>query len=74
MAPVVGTFLLTPPFILVFAADATVFGVPLLLAYLLAVWVGLIFGAWRLSGRLRRRLELHGAARRAGRPAPRSRP
>jgi hypothetical protein len=58
VAPVFGTFLLMPPFITVFAAPETVFGVPLILAYLMAVWVGLIFTAWRLSGRLRRRLEL----------------
>ena len=62
ITPVFGALLLSPPFILVFAQEATVLGVPLILAYLGVVWVGLIFGAWRLSGRLRRRLELHGPA------------
>jgi hypothetical protein len=65
VAPVLGVFLLMPPFISVFAPAKTVFGVPLILAYLMVVWVGLIFAAWRLSGRLRRRLELN---------APRPRP
>ncbi|MFT4792997.1 MAG: hypothetical protein ACJAVR_000646 [Paracoccaceae bacterium] len=59
VVPVLGAFLLMPPYITVFAAPETVFGVPLILAYLMVVWVGLIFSAWRLSGRLRRRLELN---------------
>jgi hypothetical protein len=58
LLPMLGAFLLVPPFITVFAADASIFGVPMLLAYMLAVWVALIFGAWRLSGRLRQRLAL----------------
>lgn len=69
VAPVLGAFMLMPPFITVFGAPETVFGVPLILAYLLAVWVALIFTAWRLSGRLRRRLELN-APRPRPAPAP----
>lgn len=64
MLPILGTFLLAPPFILVFARPTEIAGVPLLLAYLALVWAGLILGAWRLSSRLRRRLAL-------GAPAPR---
>lgn len=70
VAPVFGVFLLMPPFISVFAAPEAVFGVPLILAYLMAVWVGLIFTAWRLSGRLRRRLELHSPRPRLAPSAP----
>jgi hypothetical protein len=49
LVPLVGLFLLMPPFIRVFAGGATVFGAPLILAYLLAVWVGLIVAAARLA-------------------------
>lgn len=42
VVPAAGLFMLMPPFIQVFAGDATVFGAPLILAYLLAVWIGLI--------------------------------
>jgi hypothetical protein len=58
LLPMLGAFLLAPPFIVVFSADVSVVGVPLVLAYMLAVWVGLIFGTWRLSGRLSQRLAL----------------
>ncbi len=55
LLPVLGVFLLMPPFVRVFAGDVTVFGAPLILAYLLAVWVALIVAAAQLSRGLRGR-------------------
>ncbi len=55
LLPAVGLFLLMPPFIGVFARGGTVFGAPLILAYLLAVWLGLILAARRLARGLRGR-------------------
>ncbi len=37
-----GAIVTSPPFLAIFALDASVFGVPLLYAYLFAVWGGLI--------------------------------
>lgn len=72
MLPICGAFALCPPFILVFARPAEAFGLPLILFYLGAVWVGLIFGAWRLSWRLRRRLTLSAPPRPGLPPEPRA--
>ena len=55
LLPVVGAFLLMPPFVLVFAGGGTVLGAPLILAYLLLVWLGLIVAAARLARGLKRR-------------------
>ncbi len=37
-----GAIATSPPFLAIFALDAVVFGIPLLYAYLFAVWAGLI--------------------------------
>ncbi len=52
VVPAAGLFLLMPPFILAFASDAAVFGAPLLLVYLLAVWAGLIVATAMLARRV----------------------
>jgi hypothetical protein len=49
LLPVIGLFLLLPPVIAPFAAPVDVAGVPLLVLYLFAVWLGLIVAAMRLS-------------------------
>ena len=55
LMPLVGLFLLMPPFIRVFAHDGRVFGAPSALVFLLAVWLGLILLTRRLGRRLARR-------------------
>jgi hypothetical protein len=47
--PILGVFLLMPPFIRVFVSSATVSGVPLIICYLFTMWAALIFCAWRLA-------------------------
>lgn len=55
IVPVAGTLLLLPPLVGLFARpDITVFGIPLILAYLMVVWVGIIGITAALAGRLRR--------------------
>lgn len=51
--PVVGLILFSPPFITLFASDATVFGAPYIVVYLFAAWTALIVAALGLSRRLR---------------------
>ena len=53
--PVLGTFLLMPPVVLLFATDTTVAGVPLIVVYLFGVWLALIGCAAWLARRLRPR-------------------
>jgi hypothetical protein len=50
--PLVGLLLLMPPFGRIFAIDATVMGVPLVVGYAFAVWAALIVAAFLLSRRL----------------------
>lgn len=49
MLPLIGLFLLLPPVIAPFAAPVDVAGVPLLVIYLFAVWLGLIVAAALLA-------------------------
>mgnify|MGYP000020278090 CR=1 FL=1 len=54
LLPLLGLLLITPPFVEIFAADVTLFGVPLLAAYLFAIWAGMIICAFLLSRTLSR--------------------
>jgi hypothetical protein len=51
--PLAGIFLLTSPFLDVFAGPGTLVGVPLGLLYIFAAWAGLILAAGLLARRLR---------------------
>jgi hypothetical protein len=51
--PIFGTFLVMPPIALLFATDATVAGVPLVVAYLFGVWLALIGCAAWLARRMK---------------------
>ncbi len=51
--PLAGTFLLMPPFIRVFVTGTDIAGIPVVVAYLFAVWFALILVAWRLAAPLR---------------------
>ncbi len=50
--PLAGVFLLASPFLDLFAAPLRVFGIPLGVAYVFAVWLTLIGAAALLAGRL----------------------
>lgn len=52
LLPLVGLFLLLPPFVTLFGGPARVLGVPLIVFYLFAVWAGLCLAAAWLAGRL----------------------
>lgn len=54
IAPILGLILLTPPVIGLFATEGTIFGAPVILIYLFAVWFGLIALAAILSRQLAR--------------------
>ncbi|QRZ15046.1 hypothetical protein JWJ88_19070 [Paracoccus methylovorus] len=54
--PLFGALLLLPPFINLFLVRRLLWGIPLEVIYLFAVWVGLVVGAWRLSRVLDTRL------------------
>lgn len=54
VAPILGFVLLTPPVIRLFATDGSLFGAPVILIYLFAVWFGMILVAAILSRRLAR--------------------
>lgn len=70
--PVLGAFLLIPPFPEIFAAPVRLAGVPLIVLYIFGVWLALIVGALCLARPLRRlepppdELDM-----RPGEPAPR---
>ena len=49
-----GAAAVMPPMAAIFHIDAEIGGVPFILIYLFAVWIALIFGAWRLAGALKR--------------------
>lgn len=73
LLPCFGLFLLLPPLLQLFDGAGTLFGVPLLLIYLFACWLGLILAGWRLSvllGRASRSDEAQAAQQRAGNPGP----
>ncbi|MGF1446951.1 MAG: hypothetical protein ACFBRM_12245 [Pikeienuella sp.] len=52
LLPLAGLALLMPPIANVFAVDARLGSVPVVAAYVFAVWFGLILLAWRLARRL----------------------
>lgn len=54
LLPLLSLLLIVPPFVEIFTVDVTVFGVPLLAAYLFAVWAGMILCAFLLSRTLSR--------------------
>lgn len=54
LLPLVGGFLLVSPLIRVFAAEATLFGIPLIILYVFGVWAGLIGASAVLARRLSR--------------------
>jgi hypothetical protein len=49
LLPLLGLFLLMPPVIGLFAAPAELAGVPLIVLYLFAAWLGLVLAAARLA-------------------------
>ncbi len=51
LLPVAGAVLLLPPFILLFAANVWVAGIPLIVVYVFGVWAAIIFGAWLVARR-----------------------
>ena len=52
LLPALALFLLLPPFITLFAARVTVFGLPLMVVYLFGVWTLLVLAAAWLAPRL----------------------
>jgi hypothetical protein len=54
LLPCLGLILFTPPLLAIFDVPATLAGVPLLLIYCFACWLGLIVAGWRLSVALER--------------------
>ena len=52
LLPIIGLFLFMPPVVTLFAADADVGGVPLIVAYIFGVWLALIVCAAWLGRRL----------------------
>ena len=53
--PVAAAVLLLPPFILIFAAPASIAGVPLIVVYLFGIWAAIVLAAWLVA----RRVEPH---------------
>lgn len=54
MLPLLGLLLIIPPIVEIFAVDDTLFGVPVLAAYIFAAWAGMIGAAFLLSRALSR--------------------
>ena len=54
LAPLLGIFLLMPPFIQVFVDAGAVFGVPMIVVYIFGVWAALILAAGLIARRLSR--------------------
>lgn len=52
LAPLLGLFLLMPPFILPFAQEAEILGAPLVVVYIFAVWAVLILSARVIARRI----------------------
>lgn len=61
--PLIGLALLTPPIALIFQSEAKLFGLPVTLIYLFAVWAALIVAARRQAGALRDTASLEDDAR-----------
>lgn len=55
LLPLLGLFLLMPPFIALFGVEPRPWGVPLVVAYLFGVWAALLVGAAWLARLLRPR-------------------
>lgn len=53
LLPVLGVFLLMPPFITLFMGPARPLGIPLIVAYVFGVWAALLIAAAVLARRLR---------------------
>ncbi len=53
-APLLGLFLLMPPFIHIFAGPGVLLGVPVIVVYLFGVWAALIAAAALIARRLPR--------------------
>lgn len=47
--PVVGAMLVMPPIVMLFDVDADVFGIPLIVAYMFAVWLFLVVASLVLT-------------------------
>jgi len=52
IAPILGVFLLLPPFISVFSINMSVFGIPLIILYIFIVWIFLILVTRYLAHKL----------------------
>ena len=65
IVPLLGLFLLTPPFISIFSIKVSIFGIPLIVLYIFVVWISLILTTRFLAARLGR-----DDAERADRDAP----
>lgn len=50
--PILGIFLLMPPVVFLFMKPVSLFGIPLLVAYIFLVWLGLILLARYMGPRL----------------------
>ena len=50
--PVAAAVLLLPPFILIFAAPASIAGVPLIVVYLFGIWAVIVLAAWLVARRV----------------------
>ena len=50
--PVAAAVLLLPPFILIFAAPASIAGVPLIVVYVFAAWAVIVLAAWLVARRV----------------------
>lgn len=55
--PIFGAAMILPPVVGVFAAEARIIGVPVIVIYFFSMWVLFIFGAYLLSRRLKTRQE-----------------
>jgi len=57
IVPILGIFLLLPPFISVFSINMSVFGIPLIVLYIFTVWIALILVTRFLAQKLMRDYE-----------------
>ena len=64
--PLAGAVALLPPVAWVVVVDGRILGVPVVVAYVFAVWAALILAAWRLAGRLGPRGSMPGRGGRGG--------
>ncbi|MEM1384841.1 MAG: hypothetical protein AAGG06_14480 [Pseudomonadota bacterium] len=50
--PILGFALLIPPIAQIFAIDAQILGIPVVVGFIFAVWLGLILAAWLAARKL----------------------